>query len=185
MGAQPHHHVINVTVSGSWWSGAPDERGIPHTIMADGAPNGYSIISFDGQQYRVDFRAAGRAPDYQMSIDAPELVSQAALAEATVYANVFNGSERSRVEIQFGKGSPWVAMQHTKELDPYVKRINEMEAQAKSLAWLKLTGAKASTHLWKVNLPAKLPQGTHLLTVRATDPQGKVVQGRRVIRIGK
>ena len=35
-GAQPHHHIINVTVSGSWWSGQKDERGIPHTMMADG-----------------------------------------------------------------------------------------------------------------------------------------------------
>ena len=34
-----HQATINVTVSGSWWCGAPDERGIPHTMMADGAPN--------------------------------------------------------------------------------------------------------------------------------------------------
>jgi 3',5'-cyclic AMP phosphodiesterase CpdA len=26
-GAEPHHHVVNVTVSGSWWSGEPDELG--------------------------------------------------------------------------------------------------------------------------------------------------------------
>ncbi|MGD9857946.1 MAG: metallophosphoesterase N-terminal domain-containing protein, partial [Planctomycetaceae bacterium] len=47
-GPRPHHHIINVTVCGSWWSGAPDERGIPHTTMADGAPNGYSIMTFNG-----------------------------------------------------------------------------------------------------------------------------------------
>ncbi|MEZ6066937.1 MAG: calcineurin-like phosphoesterase family protein [Planctomycetaceae bacterium] len=69
-GPEPHHHIINVTVCGSWWSGAPDERGIPHTTMKDGAPNGYSIISFDGVEYRLDYRAAGRSPDYQMEIDA-------------------------------------------------------------------------------------------------------------------
>ena len=60
-GPEPHHHIINVTVCGSWWSGAPDERGIPHSTMADGAPNGYSVISFDGTDYRLDFFAAGRS----------------------------------------------------------------------------------------------------------------------------
>jgi len=54
-GPKPHHHIVNVTVSGSWWQGAADKRGIPHTLMADGAPNGYSIISFDGHRYRLDF----------------------------------------------------------------------------------------------------------------------------------
>ena len=73
-GPEPHHHVINVTVSGSWWSGAPDERGIPHTMMADGAPNGYSIISFDGAKYSLDFKAAGQPADYQMRIMMPELI---------------------------------------------------------------------------------------------------------------
>ena len=27
MGAKPHHHIVNVTVSGTWWKGAKDERG--------------------------------------------------------------------------------------------------------------------------------------------------------------
>ena len=185
MGKQPHHHVINVTVSGSWWSGAPDERGIPHTMMADGAPNGYSIISFDGHQYRVDFRAAGRAADYQMNIFAPELVPQGELAECTVYANVFNGSERSRVEMQVGNQGEWLVMKQARELDPYLKRLNEEESKAKLLGWRKLTGAKPSTHLWKVNLPADLPKGVHLLKVRSTNHQGDVVRGSRVIRVGE
>ncbi len=60
LGPEPHHHIINVTVCGSWWSGAPDERGIPHATMADGAPNGYSIISFDGTKYRA--RLQSRRP---------------------------------------------------------------------------------------------------------------------------
>ncbi len=54
-GPKPHHHIINVTACGSWWSGAPDERGIPHSLMACGAPNGHSVIEFDGQEYRLEF----------------------------------------------------------------------------------------------------------------------------------
>ena len=35
-----------------------DERGIPHTTMRDGAPNGYSIITFDGAKATFDFKAS-------------------------------------------------------------------------------------------------------------------------------
>ncbi len=28
-GKEPHHHIVNVTVCGSWWRGATDELGIP------------------------------------------------------------------------------------------------------------------------------------------------------------
>ena len=48
-GAKPHHHVINVTVCGSWWKGSPDELEIPHATMRGGAPNGYSVLTFDGR----------------------------------------------------------------------------------------------------------------------------------------
>ncbi len=40
---------------------APDEKGIPHTTMRDGALNGYSVFTFDGQKYDIEFHApAGR-----------------------------------------------------------------------------------------------------------------------------
>jgi hypothetical protein len=35
-GPKPHHHIINVTVSGSWWSGAP-EIGTKRNVAADAA----------------------------------------------------------------------------------------------------------------------------------------------------
>ena len=57
-GDKPHHHLINATVCGSWWVGQIDEVGIPHATMNDGAPNGYSVITFDGNQYSVEFKAA-------------------------------------------------------------------------------------------------------------------------------
>ena len=39
--------------------------------MADGAPNGHSVITFDGHQYVLDFVPASRDQDYQMEIMAP------------------------------------------------------------------------------------------------------------------
>lgn len=191
LGAEPHHHVINVTVSGSWWSGAKDERNIPHTIMTDGAPNGYSILNFDGNEYKLEFRAAGRPKDYQISIHAPESVSGQDPAGAMVYANYFNGSERSRLRMKVGEKGPWLEMQKTLEADPYFKRIYDTEAavikqfqaQGKEPTFRQLSTARPSSHLWKLALPKGLPQGTQLIHVEATDEHGRVYHGKRVIRI--
>jgi len=185
-GPEPHHHIINVTVSGSWWSGAPDERGIPHTTMADGAPNGYSIISFDGTRYTLDFKAAGRGADYQMQITAAEQVRVDQLAEADVFVNVFNGSERSKVEMQVGEAG-WIAMKRVVQIDPGLQAVYEAEE-----AWLAtqdpkpftvIKKPKDSTHLWKANLPGSLAAGTHLIRVRTTDMHGRSYKASRVIRL--
>ncbi len=184
MGPEPHHHIINVTVCGSWWSGTPDERGIPHTTMADGAPNGYSIISFDGTKYELDFKAAGRPADYQMEIHAPEEVALDKLDETTVYVNVFNGSPRSKVEMSLD-GGDWIAMQHTREIDPKFQAVYDAEAAVleKSPTFKKLPKPKASSHLWKAALPAGAAAGTNLLRVRATDANGKMHKAQRVLRV--
>ena len=185
-GPEPHHHVVNVTVSGSWWSGAPDERGIPHTMMADGAPNGYSIISFDGQKYSLDFKAAGRPADYQMHIEAPEQVAQSATAQTTIWVNVFNGSERSTVEMRVGEGD-WQALEKTRSVDPHFQRVYQFEKKilADYKPWRELPKPKASSHLWKGNLPANLPSGTHRIEVKTVDNEGRTYVDQRIMRVHK
>lgn len=190
MAPEPHHHIINVTVSGSWWAGQKDERNIPHTIMADGAPNGYSVLSFDGNQYKSSFFAAGRPKDYQISIHAPEEVASASSDEATVYANFFNGSVKSRLEYRVGNGS-WYAMTKTMEEDPYFRRVyvaekeilKQFEDAGLDRPFRQLNTARPSAHLWKAALPPGLPPGTHLIQVRATDRHGRVYDGKRIIRV--
>jgi hypothetical protein len=187
LGPEPHHHIINVTVCGSWWSGAPDERGIPHATMADGAPNGYSIISFDGTKYTLDFKAAGRPADYQMEIHAPEAVPAAELGSTVVYVDLFNGSERSKVELSLD-GEQWTTLEHTREIEPAQKAVYEREAAilAKTPdAFRQQPRPKPSTHLWKGNLPTQteLKPGIHLIRVRATDVNGKLHKSQRVLRI--
>jgi len=183
-GPKPHHHIINVTVCGSWWSGAPDERGIPHTTMADGAPNGYSLLSFNGTDYTLDFRAAGRSADYQMEIDAPEVVRVEDLSKQTISANVFNGSEKTIVELRVAEGE-WRRMTKVTANDPKLERVHAREAKvlAKSPTWRELTSPKPSTHLWQISLPDGLAAGTHALSVRATDRHGRVTNGIRIMRV--
>lgn len=185
LGPEPHHHIINVTVCGSWWSGAPDERGIPHTAMADGAPNGYSILSFDGTEYKLDFKAAGRSADYQMQIHAPEVVSVDNLSETTIYVNIFNGSERSKVEMRVGQGGSWAAMEQTREIDPQLQRVFDAEAKVigDPANWRKMSKPKPSTHLWKTPLPSDAVVGTHLIEIRETDLHGRTTKAQRVLRI--
>ncbi|MEZ6147835.1 MAG: calcineurin-like phosphoesterase family protein [Planctomycetaceae bacterium] len=183
-GPQPHHHIINVTVCGSWWSGAPDERGIPHTTMADGAPNGYSLLTFDGTDYTLDFRAAGRSPDYQMEIDAPDFVTTADLSQQTISVNYFNGSEKSAVELRVGDGE-WRRMTKVDVVDPKFQRTFDREAEllAKKEAWRALPKPKPSTHVWQIGLPDGLTVGTHSLEVRATDYLGREFTGQRIMRV--
>jgi hypothetical protein len=182
-GPEPHHHVINVTVSGSWWQGAPDERGIPHAIMADGAPNGYSIISFDGHKYSLEFRAAGRSKKYQMQIHAPDAVSISELDKATVFANVFNGSEKTQVEMRLGETGEWTPMRQTREADPTFLQAVEAEKALGKVPWRNLPKPAVSTHLWKANLQAGAEAGTYWLHIRAREEDGRVITGQRVIRI--
>ena len=183
-GPKPHHHIINVTVCGSWWSGALDERGIPHTAMADGAPNGYSIMTFDGVDYHLDYFAAGRSPDYQMEIQAPDEVQQGDADKSFVYVNVFNGSERSHVEFRIADGE-WTTMSQVNEVDPNFQQTYDREAAILegTPAFRKLPRPRASGHLWKAALPAEIPLGTQRIAIRAMDYRGRELTGNRVIRV--
>lgn len=211
-GPQPHHHIINVTVSGSWWGGLPDERGIPQTMMRDGAPNGYSIISFDGKKYTLDYKAAGRPASYQMNIQAPDETTVDKLAETDVYVNVFNGSEKSKVEMRV-VGESWLPMERKVAVDPLYQSLSkrenatnkliqeknqeaeeeketgkekkgkEKEKEVKLATWTNLPGPTKSSHLWHAKLPTDIPVGVHLLQVRTTDMHGRTYQGYRVLRV--
>lgn len=184
-GPQPHHHFINVTVCGSWWSGAPDERGIPHAMMSDGGPNGYSVMSFNGHDYSLKFHPAGRNDDYQMQIDLPEEIPAAKTGETDVYANIFAGSQKSTVEMRVGSTGEWQAMTHVGEVDPtFVRTAAHEEAilAAKPNDFRKLPKPGICTHLWKLKLPALQP-GLHDVEVRTKDQFGQIETGHRAVRV--
>ena len=174
---------MNVTVSGSWWRGTPDERGIPHATMQDGGPNGYSIITFDGQDYTLDYKAAGRSKNYQMQIHAPETVTQEELAETTVLVNVFNGSERSKVDMRLDDQGAWLPMKHMRKEDPQYRAAYERDVKLADNEWMDLPKPGASTHIWGIVLPTGLKPGVHMLCVKTVDMSGREFTSRRVIRV--
>ena len=180
-GDEPHHHIVNVTVSGSWWKGRKNEVGVPHATMRDGAPNGYSIITFDGTQHTLDFRSAGHPADYQMTVFAPDEIGSANSAETPVYVNLFNGSEKSVVRLKVKDRGDWVDMEKVAEKDPYYVAMRQRELAADPEA--NLNPPELSGHLWKANLPAKLKRGSHLLLIEGTDAYGRLHTGQRILRV--
>ena len=181
MGAKPHHHIVNVTVSGSWWKGAKDERGIPHTTMRDGAPNGYSIITFDGSEATFDFKAARFPKSHQLRIETPIAIKSTDSAKTMVYVNVFSGSEKSTVKLRVNDG-PWLNLKKTVEIDPYYARMREEEIKNK-VPGPELNSPTSSSHLWKGPLPANLPKGAHTLQAVTRDMYGREFSAKRVLRV--
>lgn len=182
-GDKDHHHIVNVTVSGSWWSGAKNDRGIPHSTMGDGAPNGYSIMSFENGRYKMDFRGAGIPASEQMLIQLADEV--AGNKESEFWVNVYNGSSKSKVEFAIDGAGQWQAIEQIGAKDPNYVRMHKLEAQVKPPIEPKLTSPKTSAHLWKGSLPSDLKPGTHLLRVRTTDMHDRVFYGQRSFRVTK
>ena len=177
-GQQPHHHIVNVTVSGCWWSGAKNENGIPHTTMPDGAPNGYSVMTFDSNGYRLDFQAAGQSADDQLRIDLPTTIVADKTAGTDLWVNVYNGSEKSKVQIQIDGTGPWRALQQVKEFDPYYLRLIKRDKKAHP----PLARPIESEHLWKGQLPAIEP-GVHVITAETEDRHGRKFRSQRSLRV--
>ena len=182
-GEKPHHHIITVTVSGSWWKGEKDEQGIPHATMRDGAPNGYGIMTFDGTQAKYEFKAARQPADYQLHIFAPDDAVQDKTDSVYVYVNVFNGSEKSEVRMRVGGREEWITLAKTEELDPYYVAVRQREISRNPKGKGHLSAPVPSYHLWKAKLPAGLELGANLIEVEATDDNGTLHKGKRLIRV--
>jgi hypothetical protein len=182
----PHHHLVHGTVCGSWWAGAPDENGVPNATMSDGAPNGYSIVTFDGPRYVVDFHAARRPAEHQMNIFGPDEVAAADAAATDVVVNVFAGTEKSTVELRLGDSGAWRPMEIVRTEDPYFVAMKELEEGPTPPPGRKLPAPHKSTHIWKAKLAeegAPLEPGTRMIHVRATDMYGRTFEDRRAVRV--
>ena len=205
-GDDSHHHHNHATTSGSWWQGALDEIGIPHTTMRDGAPNGYGVFTFSGNQYSIRFKAARRPAGYQMNISAPWEVASTETGKTEVLVNVFGGTKRSTVEIRLDEVGKWRPMTYMPQQDPYYKALKARDdtnhLARKLLVALqetmkpllkedvelpqrekRLSGITKSTHIWQAKLPANVRKGTHVIYVRTTDMFGQTFTGRRIIRV--
>ncbi|PPK87850.1 calcineurin-like phosphoesterase family protein [Neolewinella xylanilytica] len=178
------HHEYNVgTTSGDWYSGRLDDRGIPVSTMRDGTPKGYAFLHFDGNQYRTEYRVAGKPATYQMELFHPRVIARGRNTQAGIYANFFVGREGDEVVYRVDDGA-WQAMEYVEEQDPsYEASVYEWDTAEELLPGRRGSNAVPSTHLWRGNIPAKLAAGEHTIEVRATDQFGQVHTGKSAYRV--
>jgi hypothetical protein len=195
-GAAPHHHHV---LSGSWWSGPYDHRGVASADSRDGTPNGFHILSVDGLNYTTRFIPAKEPNGRQMrlSIDSRfhgiskdadrdftqvrllgSPVPRDALQASTVIANVFDGGEKTKVKMVIGDRAP-IEMIRRARPDPFVQEVfARNEATKKS--WVK---AEDSSHIWTARLPGDLTPGTYPVVVEATGEYGQPLSGRLALEV--
>ena len=198
-GAQPLHLHVLATVSGSWWSGPMDDRGIPTTHQRDGTPNGYHVMDIRGNRITLRYKAAGRPAEHQMRITLDtafhqfskngirdyrmgELLSgridQEQLQSTEIVVNLFDGGARSKLEYRIGD-SPSRPMTRAFRTDPFVEELYLRSGDSKK-SWVKV---EPSSHVWTASLPPNLEPGVHTITVRATDEYGQEHLGHKLFEL--
>jgi C terminal of Calcineurin-like phosphoesterase/Calcineurin-like phosphoesterase len=176
----PEYNVA--AACGGFWSGPLDANGIPAATMSDGTPPGYAIISFAGDQVAMDYFPWRGPADHQMEIQSPEAVAPRQ-GYVSFYANVFNGHDGWTVEARVDDRA-WKKMPRILGWDPtYASEFLAQNSTAHPPATKRLTDPGLCYHLWRGILPADLPVGSHVLYVRATDPQGKAFSSQRPLAI--
>ncbi|MFO7947717.1 MAG: calcineurin-like phosphoesterase family protein [Armatimonadota bacterium] len=183
----PHQHQITATACGAWWKGEVDEHGIPFAHCRDNVPNGHLEVSFNKNEYTIEFVPARRPRSHQMIIWAPQTVTADA-DSLPVYANIFLGNERSTVQMCVD-GGEWVTMERV--LKPQDEHVELLAAQRDEA--LKGVGRAdqapaviqpvGSHHLWFVEADGGLDPGYHTIRVRTTDMFGHTYHGQRTIRV--
>jgi hypothetical protein len=182
---KPHHHYNVGTTSGNWYSGELDSKGVPVSTMSDGTPKGYAFINFIGNQYKVEYKAAGKSKDYQIEISIPKVVEQDKKTSAKVYANFFMGSAKDEVLMRVD-GGKWTKMQYLEDKDPYyLYQQQKWDYSDELLNGKRPSAANDSKHLWVANIPTKLSIGQHVIEVKATDIYGQTFVQKKTYKVAK
>jgi hypothetical protein len=198
-GAQPHHHHILTAVSGSWWSGPYDRRGVAAADSRDGTPNGFHVLSIDGARYTTRFVPANEPNGRQMRISLEsqfhssdtelhrdyriaQLLGSPIPAEAAgatnLVVNVFDGGPRTQVTARIGARPP-IRLTRTRRPDPFVEQVFSRNAATKK-AWVK---AEPSSHIWTSRLPRDLTAGTHRVDIEVSDEYGRIQRDHLVLEL--
>jgi hypothetical protein len=198
-GPTPHHHHVLTALSGSWWSGPYDHRGVAVADNHDGTPNGFHILSIDGNGYTTRYQPAKEPNarqvrivldsefhrsrkendrDLRMSQLVGSPIAQDHAGVTDLLVNVFDGGPRTRVMYQIGERQA-VGMERERRPDPFVREVFARN-QATKKSWVK---AEPCSHLWVARLPADLEAGTHCIRVRVTDEYGREHHDHLVLEI--
>ncbi len=196
---KPHHHHVLTAVSGSWWSGPLDHRGIACADSYDGTPNGYHVLSIDGASYTTRYVPATESEGKQMRISLDvqyhtgdrEIfrdISEAALLRSPitseqsngtqVVVNLFDGGPRSKVAMALDDGVS-LPMTRVSRPDPFVVQLYGRHPTTIK-PWVK---PQHSSHVWQAALPPSLKPGAYALKIIATDEYGRTQRDSMVLEV--
>jgi len=177
------HHIISIgTVCGAWWTGAPDEYGIPHAMMSDGTPTSYTFLHIDGNEWKLSWKAARRPENFQMQIDAPEYVTADKNERIKVVANIYNALPSAEVKMRIGSEGEWIGMARQPQNDPTRQAVMGRENKLGEVPWRNLGGIAVSDHIWEAEHEGKLDPGVYLIYVKAEDEWWQY-EGRRLLHV--
>jgi hypothetical protein len=198
-GPTPHHHHVMTALCGSWWSGPYDHRGVAVADSYDGSPNGFHVLSVDGNRYTTRYQPAKEPnarqvrimldselhrsrqetdSDFRMSRLFGSPIAQDNAGATDLLVNVFDGGPRTSVAYRIGERAP-VRMERERRIDPFVKEVFARN-QATKKPWVQ---AEPCSHLWVARLPADLAAGTHSIRVRVTDEYGREHHDHLVLEV--
>lgn len=158
--------LVTGAPSGTWWTGEKDLDGVPLALMQCGSPRNYFIVDVGQQGYRIRFKGIGLDEQEQMHLT---------LQDTLLTANVFAGSDSTRVRIQINDG-PWHSMSKAATVAPRVAAIIEKNKSnifpTAGNRILPLRG-RVSPHVWQWK-DSSLAEQQGLLRVRihAADNHG-------------
>jgi hypothetical protein len=169
-GRSPHFHLNAGAICGDWWRGVVDQYELPGAMMRDGAPQGYFVLKFTGNDYICDYHTVHYRDPQQIS-----LYKQ----DDTLYANFFTGNRFSTLRYRVDGGA-WQPMTLTDgEHDPLFTAIRRRWDEAPGLPGKTPSRPAVCTHLWKA--PIAVGRRDSVVEVEATDHFGRTFAGRMIV----
>ena len=94
---------------------------------------------FNGNRYRLRYKAARMPENYQMAVYASEVMAAEKSAEEEIVVNVFNGNERSVVKMRVRGQTDWIPMKQTPRADPAFIEGRQARYPADQRKWTAFT----------------------------------------------
>lgn len=168
-------------VRGNGWSKGPrGETDVRSATMQDGNPNGYYVMTFDGDKVTPRFIPSGEKANLndRMRIVLDPLLDGTTDLDGKIVAinrgnlvpgmkvivNLYDGGERDSVNIALDN-SEFVEMFNVLRNDPFMVRQNAKYKGTPDA----FSSPQPSSHIWEYELPAGLAAGLHSVVVKSRD----------------
>ena len=198
-GTMPHHHHVMTAVSGSWWSGPYDHRGIAVADSRDGSPTAFIFCRSTDKTIRRAFsrptsRIRGRCAScstLNSTATARSFMPNSAWANCSARrcrrtahlrrasSSISSTAARAHRSNIASAGAQPMKMERLVRPDPFVEEVFARNEATKK-PWVK---AEPSSHIWTARLPGDLEAGTHCIAVRAIDEYGREHRDHMVVEL--